>query len=698
MAKKKPIPSKKRLKRPHVEEVYPSSSNIATIGSTELWGLKKIQLIAIVIGLSLLAFLPVFTSDFIIWDDPEYTYENPLIKDFSYAKVFDMSTFHLGNYHPLTITWYYWESKLFGFNATAFHVNNLFLHLVNVLLVFLIVIRLSPKGNLFIPALTAGLFGVHPMHVESVAWISELKDVLYALFFLLAIWRYLVYIDKRNWHDLVIVLVCFVLSILSKGQAVVLPVVLVLIDLFKRRKTNLRSLAEKIPFFALSIYFGLLAIDAQVSESAINKDYQGLDAFFYGSYGLIFYLQKLFLPISLSGAHPYPFNPVFEDMPSYFKIMPLLVLLVIGVVLWFSKKRSYLWMGFGFFLITVSIVLKLIPVGDTIVAERYTYIPYIGLFFLLAHLINDLMKNQSLKEGLKIGSIAVLALFTLMSYGRTQVWKNNQSFWTDVSDKYPNYWRSYNNMGEEYERKEDYKNALVQYQLAGQKDKYAPPVPFLKQGLILLNRMKDVDGAINAFKRATEFPNKSDDSHLNARISLSQALVMANRHSESIKNLEGLENNYPNEPEIYYRRAIAYSYAKSFDAALANFEKCISMRPNHATYYLRRGVMFTDVMGRYEEGIRDFRKVLELKPNHMDAGINTGVALYKSGRNQEAIKQYNNMLEAFPDQGRVYFLRALAYAASNQFKLAYQDSQVAMSQGINMDQTLVQGWKQSAGL
>jgi len=698
MAKKKRVvkqssPTKNKGVRP----VNATSDKVRN-PNNGLWGLTLFQLIGIVLGITLIAFLPVFSAEFIIWDDPEYTFDNYLLKDFDYAKVFSTSTFHMGNYHPLTLTWYYWESKLFGFNSSAFHANNLLLHLVNVLLVFVIVRKLAPKASLFIPAFTAVLFGIHPMHVESVAWVSELKDVLYALFFLGAIWQYLLYLENKKWLHLILVIICFFLSLLSKGQAVVLPVVLVLIDLYKRRKFTIVSIVEKVPLFALSIYFGLLAIDAQSAESAINKDYQGSDVLFYGSYGVVFYLQKLFLPLSLSGAHPYPFNPVFESMPGSFKIMPAIVLAVIVLVFLNGRKRSYMWMGLAFFLICISIVLKLIPVGDTIVAERYTYIPYIGLFFLIAYWLDEMQKNAKYREGIKIGSIAVVALLTLMSYSRTQVWQTNEKFWTDVSTKYPNYWRSYNNLAEELEKKEEFKNALTMYRLAGEKDKYAPPIPYLKQGVILLNEFKDREGAVNAFRRATEFPNKSDEAHYNARMNLSQALVLLNRSRESIENLEGLETNFPNSPDIFYRRAIAYANVRSFDTCMANFQRAIEMSPDRWEYYLRRGIVYTDIMGSHELGIADFNKVLELNPGHKDAQINIGVAYYKSGRNKDAIEVYSNVLKQDPTNARIFMLRALAYAGDAQYRNAYEDAQKAISGGAQLDPALVDAWRVNAGV
>jgi len=687
MAKKKNQKGKKR--HPSTQQSTQSPSRNSSVST--LYGLDMKKLVLSILAIVFVVFIPTLSAEFIHWDDPEYTYNNPLLQDFSLAKVFSTETFHMGNYHPLTITWYYLESKLFGFDSFYFHLNNLLIHLFNTFLVFVFIRELLDRKGLFVPAVTALLFGIHPMHVESVAWVSELKDVLYAMFFLAGSYFYVRYVRQKEIKTLAIVFLCFVGSLLSKGQAVVFPVVLLLIDLYLKRKDYGRLVGEKLPFLALSVYFGLLAIDAQRSTEAINADYQGIDVLFYGSYGLVFYIKQLFLPIGLSGAHPYPFNPVFQDMPGSFKLMPIVILALVVLLGLAARKRSYIWFGMGYFLISIFIVLKLIPVGDTIVAERYTYIPYIGLFFALSVWFNELLKKNN--SWVKYLGAGALVAFAFMSFSRVGVWNNTISFWEDVQEKYPNYWRGFNNVGEHYAKEGNYQKAAELFQQAIDNDEYAPPVPYIQLGTIQMNNLNDAQGAIETFQKAVDFPNKGDMLYRSARINLAQAYISAKVPEEAVKALNGLERYFPNDGLIMNVRGRAFAAGGNADSALICFNKAIQLNASNHTFFMQRGILYTDVLNQYENGIKDFRKVLELNPGHQDAALNIGVASYKSGNYPEAIKRYTEYIKSNPTAARTYMLRALAYGAAGEYDNALKDANVAQSGGIRMDPNLLRSWQ-----
>jgi tetratricopeptide (TPR) repeat protein len=665
-------------------------------GTQAFFGLTEKKSVIAVLILSFLAFLPSLWAEFVIWDDPEYTFANPLLLDFSLSKVFSTSTFHMGNYHPLTITWLYLESKLFGFEPFGFHLNNLLLHVANTYLVFLIAKGLINQKNLFVPVVTALLFGIHPMRTESVVWVSELKDVLYAFFFLLALWQYVKYVRNEKITTLVTVGIFFLLSLLSKGQAVVLPVILLVFDLYMKRKWSFKWVLEKLPLFTLSVIFGLIAIKAQKAESAINADYQGIDSLFYGSYGLMAYLYKFFLPINLSGAHPYPFNPVFEDMPSYFYIMPVLVLLVAGLVFFLRNKRRSLWFGFLFFVVSVSIVLKLIPVGDTIIAERYTYIPYFGLFFALAAFLNSWSFAKTNSNVIKYGGGALIALLCVMSYQRTTVWENTNSFWSNVSTTYPDYWRSYNNLGEMYEKQGEYEKAVEFYTQSVEKDKYAPPIPFIKRGNLYMDRLSRADLATKDFEKACNFPNKGDQLHYSAALNLAQAHLLNNNPSGALESIKNLEVYFPKDAIIYLTEARAFATLNQFEASLNSFAKSIELDPNNLNTYLKRGIVFTDQMNRFDEGIADFQKVLSIDPGHKDAAMNMGIAYYKKGDSQNAVAIYDTFIAKNPNEARTYLLRAYAHEVLGNWSKALADAMQCQKLGAGFPPDKLALYQQNA--
>ena len=733
---------KEKQQEQHQPEVNTVQKNV-TSNSSDSFSRNISIVLASILGLTFLAFLPSLWNDFVLWDDPEYVFQNPFFKDFSFATVFSMDTFYMGNYHPLTILWLYWESLFFsggdptinnGFEPFGFHLNNLLLHLANTALVFFIIKDFIGQKKWQIAAITAVLFGIHPMHVESVAWISEIKDVLYGFFYLAALLAYVRYQNTENKKYVVAAFILFGLSMLAKAQGVTLPVLFVLMDLYKQRGFSLPYFSngdlldeapnsnqghfrlsvfiEKIPFFALSVFFGLLAIKAQEAEAAINPNFEGIDTLFYGSYGILHYIQQLFLPIGLSGAHPYPSNPVFEPLPGYFKLLPFGVI-ILGIVTWFfGKKNKDIWFGVLFFLITISIVLKLVPVGDTIVAERYTYIPYIGLFFVLGSFVHRLSQNQKLKQPLQYLTVGVVLLLSVITWQRTKVWESTFTFWSDVTEKYPNYWRGYNCIGQEYSQmgsaaakngdtelaQEHYKSAIANLTLACSNDKWAPPIPYMLRGAIYIDNLKDYDLAIKDFRKVISFPNPNDPTQLDARYNLGLAYIRKKEFPAAVDILNQSINMAPNNPKGHYFMGLALAGAKNYAAAEQAYTKSIGINPNYIPGYLNRGVLYTDQLNIPAKGIADFNQVLARQPNHRDALINIGICLYKLGKLSESIQQYNKCIQMMPNNGRIYYLRALVYAQGNDFSNAYADAQKATLLGMQMNPQQVAQWKTNAGL
>ncbi|RMG83901.1 MAG: tetratricopeptide repeat protein [Bacteroidetes bacterium] len=665
--------------------------------------------LGIVTVLTLIVYLPALKNGFVFWDDPEYVLHNPYIKDINLKELF--SVFYMGNYHPLAMLSLAIDYQLFGFEPFGYHLHALILHLLNTVLVFLVFYHLFDNQKVFRAALIALLFGIHPMHVESVAWVSERKDVLYTFYFLLSYLFYVFYLRaNRRSKFLIFSLIAFLLSCLAKGQAVVLSLVLVITDyLFQRKLTDKKVILEKIPFFILSLVFGIVAIKAQGEEAAINKDfYSGFTSIFYGSYGLLYYLLKSLVPYNLSGAHPYPLNEADLSMPKYFYIFPVLAAGIVFLVLKYFKNNRHVIFGFLFYLFTISIVLKLLPVGDTIVAERYTYVPYLGLFAVYAEWL-VLLKNKfsSKAKLLKYAGVTVLGIYAVVTFFRIQVWKDTFVFWADVMEKYPKYWRAYNCVGQEYmqlgieklkknNRKEavaDFENAAKYFGLAMKKDKWCPPVPYMLRGALYTDYLQDYPKAEKDFLKVLAFPNKMDPSQLSARQNLGLVYYRMKQYDKSLKYLnEALQIN-PNDPKTYYIKGLTLAAMKQPQKAIENYSKAIQLNPNYTQAYLNRGVVYTDRLNELEKGLQDFQKVLQLQPNNKDALVNTGVVYFKMNKPDKAIAQYNKALQLYPNAGRIYYLRALAYASKKDFKNALTDLQQAEKKGVQVPIQLKQQYQ-----
>ena len=210
-------------------------------------------------------YLPALHNAF-VWDDDDYIKNNPLVRSLNIKDIF--SNFVMGNYHPLTVLSLALQFKIFELSEAGYHFVNFSIHTLNTILVFYAINLLSGKKG--VALIAAGLFGIHPMHVESVAWICELKDLLYSLFFICSFIYYLKYQDGKNKKYYTYALIFFLLSLLSKAMAASLPVLLLLADYFRGIKINSKSIAEKIPFFILSIIFGFIAIQAQKTSGATD--------------------------------------------------------------------------------------------------------------------------------------------------------------------------------------------------------------------------------------------------------------------------------------------------------------------------------------------------------------------------------------------------------------------------------------------
>lgn len=657
----------------------------------------KMALIAI-IGLTFIAFLPTFNNGYVLWDDPEYILHNPLMS--APLKVV-FSSYYVANYHPLTILFLTLEHKFFGADMMGYHAISLLLHLANTSLVFFFIYYLLGKKNVMIPLITALLFGVHPMHVESVAWASELKDVLYSFFFLASLICYVFYIqNSKQLKYLVYAFGLYIVSLLSKGQAVTLPLCFLLIDYLFKRKFSTRMILEKIPFFILSVIFGVVAIKAQGGAIVYNYS-DRFHAVLFGLYALCLYLLKFIWPVNLSGLYPYPTTPE-RLIPFVVYASPVIILILGGIIYRLFRRNRFVIFGLLFFVANIITVLKFIPVADAIIADRYSYISYIGLFFAVGYGFNKLINNPAYKPNRKVleyGGMALILLLAFMTWARTMVWKDTFTFWGDTVKKDSGYWRGYYCMGEESYNKGDYAAAINYFTEAAQNDKYSPPTVYMWRGITYLDKMNNIDAAIADFKKVLDFGNKADPSQLDGRLDLGLAYYRKGMYNDALKEYNELIAMDPNYENAYFQRGLVYQYSKppQLQLALADYTKAIELVPDDPDAYLNRGTLYVDEFNQYDLGIADFNKVLELAPDNTTAFINKGIANYKKGNYSEALDIYGQALTKTTDNGRLFYLEALVYAAENNFSKALQLAQQSEVGGTKVNPALLQQWQAKNG-
>ena len=488
-----------------------------------------------------------------------------------------------GTYVPLPLLSFAIEYNFFGSDPLPYHISNLVLHLVCTLLVFYF-LRLLKLDSIY-AAFGALLFGIHPMHVESVAWITERKDLLYTLFYLGSMIFYLLYIQKDNqkWRLLYLSIIFFILSLFSKIQAVALPIGLLLIDYYLERPLKYRLAFEKIPFFLLSLLFGIAGILILKKQGVlqINETYTFFQRTFFGLYALSSYILKFFAPFNLSAFYPFPVSPD-QPLPLLYYLNPLFLLLV-GVLVYQSARytRAVVF-GSLFFLFNIIFLLQIVSAGIAFLADRFTYIPYIGLIFIVAWTIEKLVKK---KKGIKYILFPVLSIFIILfislTFNRCKIWENGLTLWTDVIEKYP--------MGN--------------------------TIPYLNRGNVYMNSGQ-YEKAIADYSAVSEINPKNETGYLNTGFIYYQ---QKNFDKAIEVSLKGLKAN-PGNVMLYDNLAYYYFEKGDYENAVSNFRRCLEIDGNKFDAELGLAVSY------YCEGDINNSKRYFNEAKEMDSRLSNGMS------------------------------------------------------------------------
>jgi protein O-mannosyl-transferase len=385
-------------------------------------------------------------------------------------------------------------------------------------------------------------------------------------------------------------------------------------------------------------------------------------------------------------------------MPVFVYASPAIIVALLVLLFIFFKRNRFVLFGVLFFLANIFTVLKFVPVGDAIIADRYSYIPYIGLFFIVGYAFNKLIylpDFKRYKKFIQIGGIALLVILSLLTWARTMVWKNTFTFWGDAIKKGKSYWRPYYCIGQQYYDEGDYHSAVKFFSGGIENDRYCPPTVYMWRGITYMDKMQKLDSAIADFKKVLDFGNKADPSQVDGRLNLGLAYYRKGIYDDALKIYNELATMIPNDPNVYFQRALVYQYENNAQPqlALADYNKALQINPGYAIGYLNRGSLYVDKLNNYDAGIADFNKALELDPNNADAPINKGIAYYKKGDFDQALSIYNTLPANTNNTGRTYYLKAIAYAGKKDYVNALQNAALAQKAGMTLDAALLQQWK-----
>lgn len=609
--------------------------------------------LAAILALTFAVYWPSLDNGFTNWDDNYYVTENRLLPHPNFHDI--VTTPLAGNYHPLTIASLALNYRLSGWNPASYHWFSLLLHVANTALVFLFIRMLSGR-RLWTTVLTALFFGIHPMHVESVAWIAERKDVLYAFFYLLALIAYLRYLDARRPLWLAATLISFILSVASKPAAVVLPLTLLLLDAFRRRPWKTSVLVEKVPFFAVSVAAGLLTLHAQHSVGAVAPAHQwGLfHKVLFASYGTVMYFAKLVLPVRLSAIYPYP-TSVGQPLGSQYYVAGVVVGILLPVVIYLFRRSRIILFGLGFFFVNIALVLQFFSVGQAVMADRYTYLPYVGLFFSLAWWLDERPGSAAVTRIVKpvLGAIVLLLvpLSLVQTWRRCDVWESSEKLWNDTIQKYPGQIvDAYNNRGYFYLETGRFDAALADFDRAIALNPRIARV-WINKGDVLAERNSN-DSALACFERAVALKPDSP---------------------EALNNRGG----------IRFRKG-------DVAGAQADFSRAIEVDPKFRDAYANRAVAYLSAK-EYERSIADSRRAIDLDPKNpanylQHASI--GSALFRLGRPREAIVELDEAIRSAPVGGPragYYLRRSQAWCALGDRGRALEDAREALRLGARVD-------------
>jgi len=560
--------------------------NIGMQGRGFIW-------ILIVTAITAICFFPMLKNNFTNWDDEFYVINNALLRGPDWQGIFSQPV--VSNYHPLTIISLAVNYAISGLDPSSYLIFNLFLHLLNTSLVFYFIWMISDK-NMWVAGFTALIFGIHPMHVESVAWVSERKDVLYTLFFFLSLIQYWRFLQTGKSSSFWFCFLLFILSLLSKPAAIILPLVLLLLDYWKGRTITLKVIAEKIPFFFFALFFAIVTIKIQSHEAIAGLDLYPLwSRPLFASYVIMIYFFRFFVPYPLSAFHPYP-QPEHLGWPVF--ISPFFIIALL-VFIWYQRKNKLVIFGILFFIINLLLVLQIISIGTTIISERYTYVPYTGLAFLFSMVLNK-NYNATVKPVKWLILAVIIVAFGILTFQRTQVWNNSGSLWDDVIEHYPN----------APQPRCSRANYTLRLPTANQSEKDA-----------------NFEQALNDCNIAI----KANPNHAPAYENREFIFYNLARYNEAISDATTLIKLDPENPLGYAIRGASYVYLNEPGKALTDLNKSLSINPDNVFALENRALLFYNSFKKYAEAITDFTNAININPQQGSYYLNRSYCYYRLG-------------------------------------------------------------------
>jgi len=559
---------------------------------------KKIVIYLSLTVLILAVFWQVHQFGFVTFDDPVYVTDNQQIQSGLTLNSlrWAFSTTYAEFWHPLTWVSLMLDYQLYGFNAGGYHVTNLLLHILSTLLLFWLLNRMT--GAFWKSAFVAVLFAIHPLHVETVVWITKRKDVLSAFFWMLTLCFYVYYAEKPVIKRYLPVLFFLVCALMSKPMAVTLPVIMMLLDYWplkrfdQKQKNDLSwQFREKAPFFILSFIFIMITIFAQYNKHIKIAQYPLDSRLKNAAVSFMTYLEKTFWPVDLAAFYPFA-----DQLPAGQILASVMLFLMISLLVIMVRKRfPFILVGWLWYVITIIPVLDIFRSALRSMSDNYMYLPSVGIFIMLAWGVPSFFPRE--ETGKKIflpAGLLFLAILTILSWRQCGYWHNSLDLWNHALKVTKNNWLAFNQRGLYYSETGRHQQALENY-----------------------------NEAIRIKPDYAYAYNNRGNTHLQ--------LV---QYQKAIQDFNKAIEVYPFYLEAFNNRGNAYASLGQYQQALKDYDQAISIKPDYAKAYHNRGITYGIRLGQYQRGLDDLNEAVRLQDNYTDAYLSLGMIHFNQGNKE----------------------------------------------------------------
>ncbi len=645
---------------------------------------------------------PVVSNGFMALDDSVFITENPVVQEARIGEAFTRQLYS-PYYKPLVYLSWIVERAVFGNTAWVFHLNNLLLHLLSTVLVYYCFLRIArfwdvtklhERGIAFFTAL---LFGLHPLHVESVAWAIERKDMLFGVFFIGGMLTYLKYVDERKVKYLYFTAVLYALCLLSKSMGISLIAVTFLIDWAADRNDWKKSILEKWPLFAVllagAVVYGMIyhpatgpyAIAGAGVVSLPPENLAGLPAFYQkiliAGFRYSFFFLHILIPVRLALVYPREFLLAWPGDMIHL-VLPLIAAIIVLPLLIRTHRRPWL-LAIAFFSITIAPVLADDGAGTNFGSDRYTYIPSLGVFFMICTL-GLYFLSRPVGRIITAGHGVLAVICIILGFGtfaQSLKWGDSYALFDQAVRNYPGNWVALHYRGSISEKDGDREAALADFDQSIAINPLSHRVRY-SRGTLLLNMQRWHD-AIEDFSQSLMLQPRQPNAWTNR----GNAYRQLGQNGQAIADYnEALAQN-PGMNIARNNRGVAYLNLGNFDAALADFNQVIADDPAYINAYINRAaVNINQAVRRYAPAVEDYDRVLAMDPGNVQALYFRGVALRHLGRFDEALQSVSQAIMHSPNTGMYYFTRAQIFRSLGRHDASLQDARQAQALGYRVPQ------------